>query len=194
MAFLGTTKVIGLTGGIASGKSTVARILSELGFPCLDADELVRELSAPGGKAYDAIVKRFGTADRGTLREVVFDDVQARHDLEAILHPLVRLETIARAAKVIKFGLPLIYEAALLVETGRYRELDGLIVVNATEQLRRERLRQRNQWDELMIDRVIAAQARDEVRLAAATVVFTNNGTEEDLRTQVETWASPFLE
>src|SRR5690606_18150449 len=122
-------QIWGLTGGIASGKSTVARIFAENGIGVLDADALTRELSAPGGAAHAAIEKRFGTADRSRLREMVFRDPQARKDLEGILHPLIRLESerrirdalSERMAKGERLPLRMIYEATLLVETGRHK-------------------------------------------------------------------------
>ena len=89
-------KVIGLTGGVAAGKSAVARILEAEGYPVIDADAFARSLSQPGGRAADAIQKRFGTLDRKALREIVFRDAASRRELEAILHPLIQEETAAR--------------------------------------------------------------------------------------------------
>jgi dephospho-CoA kinase len=183
----------GLTGGIASGKSLVARFFEEEGIPVIDADQIARELSAEGGPASTAIQARFGTSDRRKLREQLFGpdaDPQARKDLEAILHPLIQAESLRRARKMAeKSGHPddyvLLYEAALLVETGRYRELEGLIVVSAPEELRQARLMERDRLAPELAAKMIAAQATEAQRRAAATVLIENAGTVEELREQV---------
>lgn len=192
-----TAKIWGLTGGIASGKSSVARIFSELGVPVLDADQVARDLRAPGGAAYDAILARFGTADAQRLREIVFANPVARSDLEAILHPLIRAEStrrieamIARHAKSAADSdaapiVPVIYEATLLVETGRYRDFAGLIVVSADESIRLARLMARDKSDEDLARQIVASQISDEKRRAVATFVIENHGSLEDLRAQV---------
>ena len=105
-------RVWGLTGGIASGKSTVARIFEELGVPVIDADEIARGLSQPGGAAHAAVLSRFGTADREKLHGIVFSDPKARGDLEAILHPLIREESARRLSALSNHALVL-YEAVL---------------------------------------------------------------------------------
>jgi dephospho-CoA kinase len=172
----------GLTGGVASGKSSAARFFAEAGLPVLDADAISRELSSPGGAAFDAIVARFGTADRARLREIVFADAGARSALEGILHPLIRAESARRASA---FSGPVIYEAALLVESGRARELAGLIVVDAPASVRRARLVARDRCTGELADRIISAQAGDAERIAAASVVLRNIGSLDELRAQV---------
>jgi dephospho-CoA kinase len=185
-------EIWGLTGGIASGKSMAGRYFEEAGFPVLDADALSRELSAPGGAAHDKIVARFGTADRAKLREIVFKDVGARRDLEAILHPLIGQESIKRmhamAEAMTSQGKKahVIYEATLLVETGRYRQMSGLIVIDAPSAMRRARMIERDGSTPEMADRILAAQLSDEERRKAATVIIPNTGTPEDLRTAVQ--------
>jgi dephospho-CoA kinase len=181
-------KIWGLTGGIASGKSTVARIFSEAGVPVVDADQVARELRAPGGAAYDAIVAQFGTADAQRLRQIVFSDPVARSKLETILHPLIRAESARRieAMLVGKSGtVPVIYEATLLVETGRYRDFAGLIVVSADEELRLARLMARDKNPEELARRIVASQMSDEKRRSHATYIIENHGSVEDLRMQV---------
>jgi dephospho-CoA kinase len=210
-----SAKIWGLTGGIASGKSTVARIFSELGVPVLDADQVARELRAPDGAAYDAIVARFGTADAQRLREIVFANPVARSELEAILHPLIRAESARRieamaasyaktTAANAKIGdatpianvasssntgstttVPVIYEATLLVETGRYRDFAGLIVVSADESVRLARLMARDSHPEDLARRIVESQIDDEKRRAVADFVIKNHGSLEDLRAQV---------
>jgi dephospho-CoA kinase len=176
-------KVYGLTGGIASGKTTVARMLMEAGIPVLDADQVARELTAPGGKAHAAIQEKFGTTDKAALRERIFKDPQARKDLEAILHPLIRTES---EKKIQSLPDPVVvYEAALLVETGRYRDFDGLIVVESPPEQRKARLLQRDGNTPEDADRILAAQLSDENRAQVATAVIRNTGTLAELADQV---------
>jgi dephospho-CoA kinase len=180
------TQIWGLTGGIASGKSTVAKFFSEFGFPVIDADSVSRELSRVGGEARALIVKRLGTADRAALRELIFKDPSKRAELEAILHPLIFRESRKRMDEHTRAGAKLIiYEASLLVETGRYLDFDGLIVVDSPREVRKNRLILRNSFSENLADQIINAQAQDETRLEAATVVFENNSSPEDLREKV---------
>jgi dephospho-CoA kinase len=196
-------EVWGLTGGVAAGKSQAARFFAEAGIPVLDADALARELSSPGGAAHDMIARRFGTADRHRLREIVFGDPAARRDLEAILHPLIvaeslrRMEALAQAAVSDRLAanpyagnkkVRVIYEAALLVETGRHRELDGLLVVDAPADLRRQRLIAREGIAPELADRIIAAQISDDERRAVATALIPNTGTLDELRQAVGEW------
>jgi len=180
-------RIIGLTGGIASGKSTVAKMFEEQGLAVVDADRVARKLSEPGGLAFDAIVKRFGSADRAKLREIVFKDPTARQDLEAILHPLIRSESmraIENAADRASTDT-VIYEGALLVETGRYRDLDGLIVVEAAQGDRKMRLMLRDGIPAELAQRIIEAQTGDAERRAAATWVIENTGEPDELVARV---------
>jgi dephospho-CoA kinase len=181
-----SAQIWGLTGGIASGKSTVAKFFSEFGFPVIDADSVSRELSREGGEAHDLIVKRLGTADRAALRELIFKDPSRREELEAILHPLIFRESRKRMDEHSKAGAKLIiYEASLLVETGRYQDFDGLIVVDSPRDVRKNRLILRNAFSENLADQIINAQVQDDVRIAAASVVFKNNSSLEELREKV---------
>jgi dephospho-CoA kinase len=143
----------GLTGGIASGKSTVAGFLRELGAIVVDADALVHELTAPGGAAHDEVVARFGRdivgpdgrIDRATLGARVFADSGARRALEAIVHPHVRAEAARRFDAAARSGSAVVgvFDAALLVETGFHRDLDRLIVVRCAENTQIRRLAER---------------------------------------------------
>jgi len=182
--------VWGLTGGVAAGKSLAARYFAEAGLPVFDADRIARELSAPGGAAHVAILQRFATDDRARLREIVFSDGDARRDLEAILHPLIRAESFRRvrdfAAAWNAPGRPkVIYEAALLVETGRDQDLKGLLVVDAPRELRLKRLIERDRCPRGLAEKMLAAQAGDRARLARATHVLDNSGSRDDLRRRV---------
>lgn len=187
-------EIWGLTGGVAAGKSQVARFFVEAGIPVLDADVVARELSLPGGAAHEDIVNHFGTADRERLREIVFKDLDARRDLEAILHPRIyaeslrRLKDLAWAAAQPGKKARVLYEAALLVETGRYRELDGLLVVDAPTDVRVKRLIARDGSAPEVAQQIIAAQVSDAARKAAASHVISNAGTLEELRQAVQGW------
>ncbi len=182
--------IFGLTGGIASGKSTAAACFEKAGIPVVDADQIARELSAPGGAAFDAIVKRFGTADRGDLRKIVFADPVARADLEAILHPLIIQASEKRFKSVIEKSSKrppfVIYEASLLVETGRYKDLAGLILIDAPKETRRSRAMHRDGISAELTDQIIAAQASDEVRRKAADFVLDNAGGTDALEEKVQ--------
>jgi len=179
--------VIGLTGGIASGKSLVAKILREkANIPVLDADQISRDLSSPDGAAASAILHAFGTLDRAQLRKRIFGDSGARAQLEAILHPLIRAESIREISDLARAGARLaFYEATLLVETSRYRDFDGLLVVEAPMETRIERMSSRDGATRAQAEAVIAAQATDDARRRAATWMIENSGSVEDLEAQV---------
>lgn len=183
---------IGLTGGIASGKSTVAGMLADCGAVIIDSDLLAREVVEPGTEGLARIVERFGDRviadgrlDRAALGRIVFNDPEARRDLEAIIHPAVRrraaeLEAAAGPDAIVVQMIP------LLVETGQQDNFDALIVVDVPEQLQRERLMARSGLSAEDADARIAAQATREQRAAAATVVIDNSTADlEDLRRQV---------
>ena len=180
-------KVWGLTGGIAAGKSTAARIFAKHGAAVIDADALSRGLSQPGGKAYSLLLAEFGTADRSKLREKVFSDPLARKRLEAILHPLIRHESEKKITDLkAKAQTQLIlYEAALLVESGRYQDFDGLIVIEATQELREKRLLERPGITPALAQQILSSQANDQERLSIADHVLANNGNLKNLEEQI---------
>ncbi len=186
-------KRIGLTGGIASGKSTVSSRLGERGAVVIDSDVLAREVVAPGTQGLAAIAAEFGpevvTAagelDRPALAAVVFDDVSARQRLEAIVHPLVRrraaeLEVLAPPGAVVVHDIP------LLVESGQSGDFDVVVVVDADEAVQHRRLRERRGMSAEQAAARIAAQSDRQARLAAADHVITNDGTLDDLRASVD--------
>lgn len=187
-------KLYGLTGGIASGKSTVARALRSLGATVVDADQLAREVVAPGQPALEDIRARWpqvvsadGTLDRKALGTVVFADPDARAELEAITHPRIA----ARSAKLLgdarERGEPVaFYEAALLVEKGLDAGFDGLIVVSAPEAVQVQRLMTRDGLDEASARQRLAAQAPLARKLERATHVVDNAGNLEHTQAQVE--------
>lgn len=173
---------VGLTGGIASGKSAVAELFAKLGVPIIDSDLIAREVVAPGSPGLAAIRQRFGdevlAADGGLerrrLRRLVFADPAARADLEAITHPLIRermrqLNESVRAPYVIN-AIP------LLAEGGGRRDLDRVLVVDCPEALQISRVMARDQVDEAAARAVLAAQASRAARLAIADDVLVNEG------------------
>ncbi len=184
---------IGLTGGIASGKSLVAAELEARGAVIVDADVLAREVVEPGTPGLAAVVARFGTTvltdegrlDRPALGRIVFADPAARRDLEAIVHPAVR----ARAAELeaaADSGAVVVHVIPLLVETGQQDQFDLCVVVDVEPAIQRRRLRSRDQLDEAEIDARLAAQATREQRLAAADRVLDNSGSVTELRPQID--------
>jgi dephospho-CoA kinase len=179
---LARTLRVGLTGGIGSGKSTVADMLVQLGAALIDTDRIARELTAPGGAALPSIVDAFGAdaldatgaLDRARMRAHVFADADARRRLEAILHPLIGTETqrqaSASAAPIVVFDVP------LLVESGRWAALvDRIWVVDCSAATQRARVMARSGWDEATIDAVIAQQATRAQRRAIADAVIDND-------------------
>jgi len=189
------TRVVGLTGGIASGKSLVAAMLRELGAPVVDADALARVAVEPGRPAYEDIVREFGpevlaedgTLDRKRLADVVFADPAKRKRLEAITHPrIAQLAQQATAEHAARGARVVIYEAALLVENGMYRFLDGLIVVAAAEEEQLRRAVLRDGQGEAAARARIAAQLPLAKKVEVATHVIDNSGTVEETRAQVE--------
>jgi len=187
---------IGLTGGIGSGKSTVSALLAARGAVLVDADQIAREVVAPGTPGLTAVVEAFGpdvlasdgTLDRPALAAVVFADQAARRRLDAIVHPLVRARTVELAAAAPADAV-LVNDVPLLVETGQAGSYDLVLVVEADEETRVERLVRRGLTEEDARAR-IAAQASDEERRAVADVVLDNSGTPEELAAQVDRfWA-----
>jgi len=177
-------RLIGLTGGIGTGKSTVARLLSARGIPVIDADQLARLAVEPGQPALDDIraawpetIAPDGRLDRKALGAIVFADAQARQRLERILHPRIaelarqRSAALARAGHVVAF-----YEASLLVETGRHRELDDLVVVDAPEDVRIARVAARDGLTPEQVRARIAAQAPMSEKRRLAAFVVDNSG------------------
>ena len=188
-------KTVGLTGGIATGKSTVARLLRERGFPVADADQLARDVVAPGTPGLAAVVARFGaevlapdgTLDRAALRAIVLADTGARRDLEAITHPRIREATVAWFTAQAAAGAPVaVYEAALLVETGHHEWYDHLVVVTCRPELQKARLMARNHIGPDEADQWLATQLPLHEKEAVATHVVHNNADLAHLRAQVD--------
>lgn len=187
---------IGLTGGIAAGKSVVARRLTELGAVVIDSDELARQAVAPGTTGYDAVVEAFGAGvvgpdgalDRPALGRLVFADTAARRRLEAIVHPQVRRLAAERegAAAAADPDVVVVHDIPLLVETGQADSFGLVVTVAAPAVLRVERLVRLRGMARADAEARVAAQASDEEREAAADVVLDGTGPDEQLRAQVD--------
>lgn len=183
---------IGLTGGIASGKSTVAQRFTELGVPVIDADAASRAVVAPGTPGLTTVIERFGAGimapngelDRRALRELVFSDPGARRDLEAILHPLIRAE-MERSARN-SSGPYLVMAIPLLVEGGSLDRVDRVLVVDVDEAVQLRRVMSRDGGSSEQAGAIVASQAGRAARLAAADDVLENTGTVTDLRQAVD--------
>jgi dephospho-CoA kinase len=183
---------IGLTGGIASGKSTVAQRFLDLGVPVIDADQAARTVVAPGTPGLVAVIERFGPGvvakngelDRRTLRVLIFSDLGSRRDLEAILHPLIRVEMEERAESAA--GPYIIMSIPLLVEGGSRDRVDRILVVDVDEGVQLKRLMARDGSSLTQAQAILASQASRSTRLAAADDVLLNVGTVTDLRQAVD--------
>src|SRR5919201_300264 len=187
-------EVIGLTGGIASGKSTVASMLRELGATVIDADEAARAVVEPGTPGLRTVVEAFGPEvldgdrlDRARLGQLVFRDQAARRKLEAITHPLVRAWMAERQREAAERGeARVVLDIPLLFENGLDAAMKAVIVVYAPEELQVERLVDRNGLAEDEARRRLAAQLPIEEKRARATYVIDNSGSLEDTRAQTE--------
>ncbi|MEJ2173764.1 MAG: dephospho-CoA kinase [bacterium] len=185
--------VIGLTGGIGSGKSAAADEFARLGATLVDTDAIAHALTAPGGAAIDSVRAVFGDAsidasgamDRAKVRARVFADPSARRRLEDILHPLIRQESTARVTAAA--GAYVVLVVPLLIESADYRSrVDRVLVVDCPAELQLARVRARSGLSEDEARRIVAAQVSRETRLAAADDVIDNSGTLEALYAQVK--------
>lgn len=191
---------VGLTGGIASGKTLIAEIFAELGVPVLDADQVAREVVAPGEPALAAIAQAFGadflqpdgSLDRRKLRERVFGDPAALRQLEAITHPAIRARM--RAWQAAQRSPYCILSVAILVESGMRELVDRVLVVDVPEQTQLARLTVRDGIGEALGRQMIAAQIHRAGRLAAADDVIVNDGTPLDARRAVQQLHGRYLE
>jgi dephospho-CoA kinase len=177
---------LGLTGGIGSGKSTVAGLLVGLGAGLVDADAISRQLTIAGGLAMSAIAATFGSdfvdasgaLARDRMRQLVHTDASARTRLEAIIHPLVGQESRRQAALLAEQACPcIVFDVPLLVESAHWRgDLDHVLVVDCTTEKQIDRVMARNQLSRAEVEKIIASQASRRLRLAAADSVIFNVG------------------
>jgi dephospho-CoA kinase len=192
-------KRIGLTGGIGSGKSTFGSLLVERGFAYIDADAISRQLTGVNGAALSHIRQVFGedfiapdgSMDRNKMRALVFAQPQAKAQLQNILHPLVRASMAEQEAQVITTGKPwVVLDIPLLVESAAWRQqVDGVLVVDCSEDRQIARVMARNGWTREEVQAVMAAQASRQERLAAATWVIDNDSDDmQALKRQAQEW------
>jgi dephospho-CoA kinase len=197
---MGMPFCVGLTGGIGSGKSTAAKMLREFGAAIVDTDEIAHELTRSGGAAISAILDAFGAGclaadgslDREKMRGLVFSDAEARKRLEAILHPMIRRESIARIAAAQQPYVVVV--VPLLLETGAYRDLvKRVLVVDCDESQQVARAAQRSGLSAGEVRGIMAAQLSREARLAAADDVMRNDADIDALRRQAATLHAKYL-
>jgi len=194
-ALKGEIPLIGLTGGIGSGKTAVSNLLGELGAGVIDTDLISHQITAPGGKAIPLIAKEFGddfidsqgALDRVKMRTLVFADSNARQALEKITHPLIQQETAKQAFGLAKSGVPyLVFVVPLLIESGSWVKLiDYLIVVDCPEETQIQRVMHRSNMTRLDVENILKAQTSRNVRLAAANTVLENQGSLDELKSEV---------
>jgi dephospho-CoA kinase len=188
--------LIGLTGGIGSGKTTVSDLLAQLGAGVIDTDVIAHQITAPGGCAIAPIQTYFGSdfidsigaLDRSKMRSMVFQNHEAKKALEAITHPLIKQETIKLAKQLAEDGFPyLVFVVPLLVESGNWKgQIDHLIVVDCPEEHQIERVMQRSNLSRSEVMRIMKAQATRQKRLAVADTVIENQGKLAELKEAVE--------
>ena len=195
------TLVVGLTGGIGSGKSAAAAEFARLGATVVDTDAIAHELTGPGGAAIPTLRKMFGgeffdatgALERKRMRDLAFSDPGQKKRLETVLHPLIRAESERRIAAAT--GPYVVHVVPLLVESPGYRERVGrVLVVDCPEALQVARVRQRSELSEEDVRRIIASQIQRETRLAAADDVIDNSGTIAALQQQVQGLHARYLE
>lgn len=198
------TYVVGLTGGIGSGKSAVAKLFEDKGIAVIDSDAIAHELTRAGGEAIEAIRAEFGAAlidregalDRAGMRQLAFSDPRARQRLERILHPRIRALAAARAGTAaspyVILMVPLLVEGGLSDENNR-RRYQRVLVVDCPEDLQIERVARRSGLGAQEVRRIIASQVSRSERLAAADDVIDNGGALEALGPQVERLHARYL-
>lgn len=195
--------IVGLTGGIGSGKSLAASFFSDLGIPVVDADAVSRSITAAGGEACRAVAEEFGgefisedgSMNRAKMRELVFSDPSAKARLEALLHPIIEAKTRARFDELSKDHLVIIYDCPLLIEKKEWREgVDRILVVDVEPQEQIRRVGLRSGLSPSEVEAVMRNQASRQERLAAADDVIYNGGGIEDLQAAVKKICKKYLE
>jgi len=189
----GRVAMVVLTGGIASGKTTISDRFAELGVPILDTDQISRELVKTGTSGLKAVVEAFGprivgadgSLDRQALRDIVFNNPLDRERLEAILHPLIEAE-VRQQMQSLTAEPYCVVVVPLLVETGLFPDADLVITVDVPEALQRSRLKRRDGLPDETIEQIMTAQASRSERLARADIALDNTGSVEDVCKQVD--------
>jgi dephospho-CoA kinase len=191
--------IIGLTGGIGSGKSTVADLFAEYAVPIIDADVIAREVTEPSHPAFATIIDHFGKdlllknglLDRAALRNLIFADTHQRDWLENLLHPLIRNE-IEQRLKTLSAPYCIIV-IPLLLEVKPYPFIDRILVIDAPEHKQIERVMSRDHVSKAHIEAILNTQIDRQHRLAQAHDIITNDGSLSDLKSQVEKWHQTYL-
>lgn len=191
---------IALTGGIASGKSTVAERFRELGVPVIDTDRLARDAVEPGSPALDRLVSRCGSGilhddgslNRGALRKRIFRDKKLRREVEAMLHPEIFRRLDAEISSTT--GPYVVIEIPLLAETGSAEKFDRVLVVDCPESVQIARLMERDGMGNAAAKRILSAQAPREQRLSLADDIIENTGSKQNLITSVDSLHEKYLE
>jgi dephospho-CoA kinase len=194
-ALKGEVPLIGLTGGIGSGKTAVSNLLGELGAGIVDTDLISHQITAPGGNAIPLIAKAFGAdfidtggaLNRAKMRALVFANPNARQALEKITHPLIQQETAKQALQLAKSGVPyLVFVVPLLLESGSWVSLiDYLVVVDCPEETQILRVMHRSNMTRLDVENILKAQTSRNARLTAANAVIENQGSMDELKLEV---------
>jgi len=188
---------VGLTGGIATGKSTVGAMFVELGCHLIESDQITHQLFEPGQAVHAAVVKQFGnrilaldgTIDRRILGDIIFRDPQARGKLNSLVHPAIiqrQQEWLKEMQAQDPHGIAIV-DAALMIEVGTYKNYDKVIVVTSSSELQKERLRARSALSDEEIESRIRSQMPNEEKIKYADFVIDNSGAIESTRVQVET-------
>ncbi len=191
---------VGLTGGIGSGKSTIAKLFGQLGIRSLDADRIARQLSQPGSSEYHQIVQAFGPGvldrnqllDRQKLGDRVFNDAKSRRALEKILHPPIWNTMMEEFSQV--QGPYCIFEIPLLIESGQYREMDRVLVVQSDPEIRLKRLLDSRDMKPAAIEKVMEAQLDDGARSSYADDILVNDSDHANLEARVLALHNQYLE
>jgi dephospho-CoA kinase len=188
--------LIGLTGGIGSGKTAVSNLFAQLGAGIVDTDLIAHQITAPGGKAIPLIRDHFGAEfidnggalDRAKMRSLVFQNPEAKKALEEITHPLIRQETLRQADQLADAGAPyLLLVVPLLIESGAWiDQIDYLVVVDCPEETQIQRVMHRSNLSRTEVEAILKAQASRQERLALANAVIDNQGKLSELKTAVQ--------
>ncbi|MFC1748192.1 dephospho-CoA kinase [Pseudomonadota bacterium] len=191
--------IIGLTGGIGSGKTTVAKLFADLGIPIIDADIIARQVVEPNQPALAEIEQAFGTKiiteggalNRPTMRQIIFDDAKKRRQLEKILHPRIQQEMLRQANTLT--DIYCIFVIPLLFEAQQQNLVNRVLVIDCDDAIRREHLKQRDSMSDEEIDKAFAAQLDRQLRLSQADDVISNNKDINHLQAQVSSLHDRYL-
>ena len=188
--------LVGLTGGIGSGKTAVSDLLAQMGAGIIDTDLIAHQITAPGGIAISPIQAKFGSEfiepsgalNRAKMRALVFGSPDARKSLEEITHPLIRQETLRQAKELVETGVPyLVFVVPLLIESGSWvDQIDYLVVVDCPEETQIQRVMQRSNLSRTEVEGILNAQASRQERLQLAKAVIENQGSLAELKLAVE--------